>query len=133
MVSREHCLNTVQIYVKRRYPFFFVDASEKEQKVLPKSHEVEYVQPVLQFIEDQYDDELDQLLKTKSMQIERAPDRERIILKPGEESQMDESEWETACNDVLSFLSKFGEKSLRVADEALVRLKQRANCSAVYK
>ena len=92
MVSREHCLNTVQIYVKHRYPFFFVDASEKEQKVLPKSHEVEYVQPVLQFIEDQYDDELDQLLKTKSMQIERAPDRERIILKPGEESQMDESE-----------------------------------------
>ena len=126
VVSREHCLNNVQVTVKHHYPFF-VDASEKGQKALPKSHEVEYVQPVLQFIEDQYGDKLDQLLKTKILQIERVPDTERLIFKSGEENQMDESEWEKACNDVLSFLSKFGTKSLRVADEALVSFEERAN------
>ena len=126
VVSREHCLNNVQVAVKHHYPFF-VDASEKGQKALPKSHEVEYVQPVLQFIEDQYGDELDQLLKTKILQIERVPDTERLIFKSGEENQMDESEWEKACNEVLSFLSMFGTKSVRVTDEALVSFEERAD------
>ena len=125
MVSREHRFNNVQVIVRPHYSFF-VDGNVRGKKVLPKCREVEYFQTVLDFIENLYGDELKELLTENFLQIERIPNEEgRVILKSGE-NLVNDSEWEQACNDVLSFLSKFSTRNVRVLDEALTAFKERS-------
>ena len=113
----------MQVDVRQNYPFL---GKTSDMQVVPKSHEVEYDQTVVTFLENHCSNELSRLLQENNVEIDKVTDEQKIVLRLDKEIQLDESGWERVCNDILVFLAQFESKSVFVAVEALAVFKEHA-------